>query len=80
MITRITNYIFSTDSLPVIGGTVGAVSQISPTKMFPPFEVLVYTIIVAAVGAAVGYLVKLLLDLVVQNVKRNNGNPPTEYR
>ena len=79
MITRIINSICSTDSLPVVGGSIGALSQINGTFMLPPFEVLIYTSIVAAVGAVVGYLVKLLLDHIIIKINNNKG-PKTEYR
>jgi H+/Cl- antiporter ClcA len=50
-----------TDTLPVLGGATGAVLTPEPS-IIPTWETFICTIILAAVGAAVGYLVKLLLD------------------
>lgn len=61
--------LFSTDVLPSLGGTVRALSQIN-NLMFPAFETVVYTIIIAALGAAVGYLIKIFLDWCFLKIKK----------
>jgi hypothetical protein len=38
--------------------------------MWPPFSHIVYTVILAAIGALVGYLVKLLLDEMFSKYKK----------
>lgn len=55
--------IFKTDSLPVVGGGLGAFSQ-TPKLIpwLPTWEAVISTIIITAIGAIVGYLVKILLD------------------
>lgn len=65
MITKLYNSVCSTDSLPIIGGASGAVIQAH--NIFPTWETIIYTIVVAAVGAAVGYVVKLFLDYIVRS-------------
>lgn len=59
--SRIFHSIFSTDSLPAVGGVTGALTQMKKIA-FPTADAIIYTIIIAAVGAVVGYLVKLFLD------------------
>lgn len=61
----------NTDSLPVVGGSGGAIlSQIE--KYTPSIEMLIMAAIVAAIGAAVGYFVKLILDKLVCKVLRKD--------
>lgn len=51
------------DTLPVIGGATGAVSQAPKfTSFLPTWETIIGTIILTIIGAVVGYLVKLYLD------------------
>ena len=70
MITKICNSLLRTDSLPVVGGATGALSSKGLVgTMLPEWEVIVYTIILAAVGAVVGYLVKLFLDWFIKKCK-----------
>ena len=63
-----------TDTFPVVGGASGGVlsqntlAQIN--NMWPPFSHIVYTVILAAIGALVGYLVKLLLDEMFSKYKK----------
>lgn len=52
---------FSTDSLPVAGGSLGAVLT-QTGKFFPDLQTIIATVIIAALGAVVGYFVKLILD------------------
>ena len=67
--TKIFNTIFSTDIFPVAGGATGAV--LAPYKsMFPTFEAIIYTIVIATIGAVVGYMVKLGLDWVIKQLKK----------
>jgi len=56
-------YIKITDLLPVIGGAGGAATQANKLNtLFPTAEAIVNTVIVSAIGATIGYIVKLLLD------------------
>jgi len=58
-------YIKITDLLPVIGGAGGAATQANKiNEYFPTMEVIISTIIISALGAAIGYIVKLMLDRV----------------
>lgn len=50
---------------PPVGGATGALLE-----AFPHFSSILSTIVLAAIGATVGYLVKLLLDWVFK-VKRH---------
>jgi len=66
MIHRIINGVFSTDAFPVAGGSIGAVSSVS---ILPSQDMVVETIILAVLGAVVGYLVKLIADYIVKKCK-----------
>lgn len=56
-------YMKIADLLPVIGGAGGAATQANKINdYFPTVEVIVSTIIISAIGAAIGYIVKLMLD------------------
>ena len=68
MIQRICNSVFKTDNLPIVGGASGALLP-NASPMFPNPEHLIYTVIIAAVGATVGYLIKLLLDYLFDKCK-----------
>ena len=49
--------------LPVLGGGVGASTQISNlTNYFPTWELIISAIIITIIGAVTGYFIKLLLD------------------
>jgi len=63
------NAIFSTDNLPPIGGAAGALTQVK-NVMFPSLDTIIYTICIMAIGATVGYLIKILLDWLVLKVKK----------
>jgi len=68
MIVKLISAVFKTDSLPIAGGAAGAV--LSPvTAMFPTWEMIVYTILIASVGAITGYVIKLFLDWVIKLCK-----------
>lgn len=67
MLTKVFNYFCSTDSLPIIGGASGAIIQTN--NVLPTWETILYTIVIAAVGAIVGYIVKLILDCVFREIK-----------
>ena len=69
-LVKLFSVIFSTDSLPVIGGAGGALSQISQTNAIPSSDVFIYTFIIAAFGAIIGYGVKLILDFIVGLCKK----------
>ncbi len=59
--------------LPVGGGSAGAVYQINNvSEYFPAWEVIISTIIVAIIGAIIGYAVKLILDVVFHNLKQKH--------
>ena len=73
MIKTILSKVFSTDTIPVIGGSAGAVVG--------HLEILVTTIILAIIGAVVGYVVKLVLDKIVKHHKDKKNKPPkVEFR
>jgi hypothetical protein len=59
------------DCLPVFGGVSGALSQAPKLiEYMPTLEAIISTIILTAVGAAVGYIVKILLDKVFYKKKK----------
>jgi len=62
MITKIVNSIFSTDSLPVAGGSVGALVGSDILEHLPTHELVITTITLASIGAIVGYVIKVILD------------------
>jgi hypothetical protein len=62
--------LFSTDSLPLLGGTTGAITQVHTISYTPTLEVVCITIILSALGATVGYLIKLLLDYLFSKTKK----------
>ena len=57
MVQKIYSFVF-----PVGGGTIGAVSRINLFELLPTWEVIVSTVVLAGIGAFVGYMVKLILD------------------
>mgnify|MGYP001568762465 CR=1 FL=1 len=62
--------LLSTDIFPPLGGATGALTSKGIVgQVFPEWEVIIYTIILAAVGAVVGYLVKLFLDWFIKKCK-----------
>ena len=69
MMNKVIHAVFSTDSLPVFGGATGALTQ-ARNLIFPSIETILYTIIVAIVGATCGYLVKLFLDWLFSKCKK----------
>lgn len=55
--------IFTTDSLPVVGGGIGAFSQaLNVAALLPTLEAVISTIVITTIGSVVGYLIKLILD------------------
>lgn len=61
--------IFTTDSLPVAGGGIGAFTQaLNVAALLPTLEAVISTIVITAIGSIVGYLIKLILDKIF---KRN---------
>lgn len=60
--------IFNTDTIPIIGGSVGGV--VSETFQWPDVSQVVAVIIFAAVGAVVGYFVKIALDCLINKRKK----------
>ena len=70
MITKILTLIFRTDSLPILGGASAAISQtVKILNYFPTWELVCSTIIIAFLGAIVGYLAKVLIDYTVKSIK-----------
>lgn len=71
MITKIFNSICSTDSLPVLGGAGGALSQTHKIIEFlPTWETYVSAMIITISGAILGYFIKILLDKVFNCKKK----------
>jgi len=70
MINKLISMIFSTDSLPILGGATGAVTQVKKILAgIPSIETIISTMIIAAVGATVGYLIKIFLDMLFRKSK-----------
>lgn len=61
---KILNAIF-----PIGGGSVGAISQIQELTSHSELSHIVYTIIIATIGAVVGYIMKKLLDFLWLKLK-----------
>jgi len=68
MIHKIFSSIFNTDSLPVLGGTTGALSQIN--KFMPEWGAICLLVVLTIIGTLTGYLVKLLLDWLFSKTKK----------
>lgn len=63
--------LFSTNMLPPIGGSAGALTQIKNIiDLMPSVDVIISTIIIAAIGAVVGYIVKMGLDYLFAKFKK----------
>jgi hypothetical protein len=71
MITKIIHAVFNTDSLPVIGGAAGALTQTKEVVYFPSPDAVIYTICIALIGATVGYLIKIFLDWLFAKINKN---------
>ena len=69
MITKVIHAVFNTDNLPALGGATGALTQVK-NVMLPSLDTIIYTICIMAIGATVGYLIKILLDWLVLKVKK----------
>jgi hypothetical protein len=54
---------------PVGGGSAGALSQVNEIHYFPAWEVIISAIIMAAIGATVGYFLKILFDIIIEKLK-----------
>ena len=59
--------IFNTNSIPVAGGSFGAIT--SNVWTLPTHNQILATIVLAIIGAVVGYLVKLGLDYFIKKIK-----------
>ena len=58
------------DIFPPAGGAIGAVSQTKNIMSYlPTWESIVAAIIISFIGACVGYLVKLIFDIVFRRIK-----------
>lgn len=64
MINQILDYVF-----PVGGGITGALLQINQINFFPDFKQIVGIIILSAIGALTGLIVKKLWDLIFKRKK-----------
>jgi len=73
---KIYGFIFNkmSDLFPIGGGAAGALSQVDTVAQngwhLPSHEVLIPTIIIAAIGASIGYLIKLLFDIIFRNTRK----------
>jgi len=71
MINKIISIIFNTDSLPIIGGATGAVTQAKKLVSYmPSVDAIISTIVITIIGATVGYLVKIFLDMLFHKIKK----------
>lgn len=74
------------NSLPYLGGLLGANTAPANEVLnhLPTFEAVVYTIIISALGAFVGYLVKMVLDKLLGSGpgghRPRGNNDKIEYR
>jgi len=68
MITKVFHAVVNTDNLPVVGGATGALTQVK-NVMFPSLDTIIYTICIMAIGATVGYLIKIFLDWLILKIK-----------
>ena len=68
MITKVFHAVVNTDNLPVVGGATGALTQVK-NVMFPSLDTIIYTICIMAIGAIVGYLIKIFLDWLILKIK-----------
>jgi len=68
MITKVFHAVVNTDNLPVVGGATGALTQVK-NIMFPSIDTIIYTICIMAIGATVGYLIKIFLDWLILKIK-----------
>jgi len=68
MITKVFHAVVNTDNLPVVGGATGALTQVK-NIMFPSLDTIIYTICIMAIGATVGYLIKIFLDWLILKIK-----------
>lgn len=58
------------DAFPIGGGAAGAITQVKEFTYLPTWEAVVTAIIVAIIGATVGYFVKLGWDIVFRKLKK----------
>lgn len=70
MLKQMFRFICSTDFLPVVGGASGGVAA---AELLPSVQAVTTYVIMAAIGAVVGYLMKLLLDIIFKPKKRKDG-------
>jgi preprotein translocase subunit Sss1 len=57
------------DIFPIGGGAIGAITQVQKVSNFPTWEFILSAVIVATIGAVVGYVVKLLFDIIFKKLK-----------
>lgn len=58
------------DVFPIGGGAAGAASQAKQFSYLPTWEAVIATIIITIIGALVGYLVKLGLDVIFRKIRK----------
>ena len=68
MITKVFHAVVNTHNLPVVGGATGALTQVK-NVMLPSLDTIIYTICIMAIGATVGYLIKIFLDWLILKIK-----------
>jgi len=63
----------------MVGGAGSTTAYFAPKMIaiFPTWEAIVSTIIIATVGATVGYFIKIALDAIFQRKKSDKPKPGT---
>ena len=55
--------------LPMMGGSVGALTQVNgDASLFPTLSVIIHIIIVATIGAVIGYMVRSFFDWLCRKI------------
>lgn len=55
----------------IIGGTVAPLTQTDALQVLPTLDACIYTVIIAVIGATVGYFVKLFIDIILNTCNLN---------
>lgn len=59
------------DTLPIIGGASGAVSQVEKLIPYlPTWNAVISTLVLTIIGGAGGYLIKLVFDIIFRKIKK----------
>lgn len=59
--------------LPSVGGATGAITQVKQFTFLPTWDAVLATVTLTIIGAVLGYLVKLFLDIICRNIKKKYG-------